>query len=232
VAKVESVKILKSKLEVISAWMFIRMKFGLHHHDFNKNWDLNVCRKYLRRFAKSTPILDAGSGANAVFSQLALNMKFENIYSIDYLDIKKKVRKKYPQLIHTKGTLEHIPHEDQKFGVIGCISVIEHLGSEKRVFDEFFRILKPGGIILITTDYWPNSIMTEDRYPYGMDMPKLKIYSHESIRRVFENASKSGFIFMDKMSDIETYLKNNHPKRKLIHWERMEISYTFLFFVK
>ncbi len=51
-----------------------------------------------------------------------------------------------------KGWCESIPAEDNSFDIIFCKSVLEHVDSPEKSLDEFFRILKPGGVVYIATE--------------------------------------------------------------------------------
>lgn len=69
----------------------------------------------------------------------------------------------FPELVmsdHTEivaATLgEPLPFADQSFDLILCQEGIEHVGNQNQVFDEFSRILKPNGLLLMTTPNYSN----------------------------------------------------------------------------
>ncbi len=43
--------------------------------------------------------------------------------------------------------------KDKTFDYIFCIQVLEHLKRPRKVFREFYRILKPGGLLFLTTNF-------------------------------------------------------------------------------
>lgn len=49
---------------------------------------------------------------------------------------------------------EGLPFEDDSFDLLWCSEVLEHLKEPARAFDEFRRVVRPGGEIVLTT---PNS---------------------------------------------------------------------------
>lgn len=51
-----------------------------------------------------------------------------------------------------KGWCESIPTESEEFDIIFCESVLEHVDSPEKSLDEFFRVLKPGGVVYIVTE--------------------------------------------------------------------------------
>jgi SAM-dependent methyltransferase len=56
---------------------------------------------------------------------------------------------------YTCGDLTALPFHDNRFNVVFCISVIEHLPREKMpaALGELGRVLRPGGRLLLTTDF-------------------------------------------------------------------------------
>lgn len=49
-----------------------------------------------------------------------------------------------------EGSIDSLPWEDDFFDAINCLDVLEHTFSPENIIREFSRVLKPGGIILIT----------------------------------------------------------------------------------
>lgn len=60
---------------------------------------------------------------------------------------------------YCEGQLTELPFEDASFDNIFCISVIEHLGHEgaPAALAEMRRVLKPGGRLLVTTDFYEDA---------------------------------------------------------------------------
>ena len=67
---------------------------------------------------------------------------------------------------------DEIPLSDKTLDSILCTEVLEHVKDPLAVWNEFYRILKPGGRVLLTTPtYWPTHEVPHDyfRYPeYGL----------------------------------------------------------------
>src|SRR5437588_9486959 len=113
-------------------------------------------RASLGRFWKTgtRDVLDAGSG-NGYFSWLAYKsgarvvaMNFEasqtekaKHFLIDY-------RKGDPtKLRFEQFNLYDLPKETRQFDEIICYEVLEHLRNDRAVVEQFYRILRPGGIL-------------------------------------------------------------------------------------
>jgi SAM-dependent methyltransferase len=61
------------------------------------------------------------------------------------------------------GDLLSTPWPDGHFAGITAISVIEHGVPDDDLCHEVSRLLKPGGLFIFTTDYWPQKIATTER---------------------------------------------------------------------
>ena len=49
--------------------------------------------------------------------------------------------------------ITNIPVEESRFDIIICTQVLEHLVDPRGAFTEFSRILKPGGVLMLTTNF-------------------------------------------------------------------------------
>ncbi len=106
---------------------------------------LYLVKKYMD---KNSIILDAGCGEGGVFSKSALNKKNKrkSLLGIDLEKVKNiYVDKQYI------GSLDKIPFKENVFDLIVCEWVAEHLEHPQRVFDEFSRVLKKEGHLILFT---------------------------------------------------------------------------------
>ena len=70
---------------------------------------------------------------------------------------------------YTVGDLLSTPWPDGHFAGISAISVVEHGVPDEELCREVSRLLRPGGIFVFTTDYWP----AEDRHHGAHVRPRL-----------------------------------------------------------
>ncbi len=71
-------------------------------------------------------------------------------------------------VMYTRQDLTAITYPDDTFDAITCISVLEHIPApaDQRAIDELLRILKPGGLLILTVDFTPTSADTVSRLTY------------------------------------------------------------------
>lgn len=98
-------------------------------------------------------LLDAGSGTGW-FSQKAAELGA----SVVSLDVGENILAQVASKCETKrvvGSVLEIPFPDNTFDVVVCTEVIEHTPNPRKAVTELCRVLKPGGILIITV---PNQI--------------------------------------------------------------------------
>jgi 2-polyprenyl-3-methyl-5-hydroxy-6-metoxy-1,4-benzoquinol methylase len=97
-------------------------------------------------------VLDVGCGDGFFTAQILQRFNLKNVYG---LDISSKAvdlaRLKHPEIKFQQGALDHIPEETNSIDSVTMIEVIEHLVDIEGTLKELFRVMKPGGILLITT---------------------------------------------------------------------------------
>lgn len=131
---------------------------------------------YLRPYIRpESHILDIGCGTGA-FLQLLGSQGYSNLYGIDISAFAlQEAQKHTPNLKVCCNDLQSaISLNDQQFDLISCLDVIEHLINPFVVLQEIARLLKPGGILLLTTPN-SNSIL---RYLRGEQWYALRDSSH------------------------------------------------------
>lgn len=76
-----------------------------------------------------------------------------------------------------------IPAPDSSFDVILCSEVLEHLPEPTHALDEFARLLKPGGVVILTAPFSSNVHMAPYHYCTGFSK---YWYEYHLSRRGFE----------------------------------------------
>lgn len=191
------------------------------HHDPQKNWDTLKCLAYLLDDAcPGGPVLDAGSGDKAVILRWLHRLGRRDLYACDIAPAKSEALQRYG-IEFTRQDLTATTYPDNFFAAVTSISVIEHnvpLGAFVR---EMRRILKPGGLLLVSTDYWPEPVDCSGIYPYGVAAGEMKL---------FDRASIADFITLAEAASFELCEAPSFAAReRAVRWERVDRDYTFFF---
>lgn len=107
-------------------------------------------------------VLELGCGEGRGVELLApLGTSYIGIDKIK--DVIDRLKSKFPDYEFKSGTFPPFPFEDNTFDTIITFQVIEHVKEDEAFVMEIHRVLKPGGVALITT---PNIKMTLSRNPW------------------------------------------------------------------
>lgn len=111
----------------------------------------------LRLFIQSSNgavrVLDAGCGNGSCSARLA-----EAGFQVWGVDISERAiasaKERYPQAIFCCASLEEqLPFQDGAFDAVYAGDVIEHIYDTRRMIAELGRVLKPGGMLFVSTPY-------------------------------------------------------------------------------
>jgi ubiquinone/menaquinone biosynthesis C-methylase UbiE len=113
--------------------------------------------------AKNAKVLDAGCGSGPL-SQALRARGFSDITAFDISDANLAAAKAHAHAAF-RSSAEDIQARDETYDLVASINMIEHVMEPKQVLAEFFRVLKPGGVLFLTTDNsWWQTMMTLRRF--------------------------------------------------------------------
>lgn len=93
-----------------------------------------------------------------------LTPKVNSYTAVDKIkEVVAKLSKQYPEGNFIQSNIPPLPFEDESFNSIVSFQVIEHIKDDVAYLKEIHRILKPGGVALLST---PNIKMTLSRNPW------------------------------------------------------------------
>ncbi|MGB3696674.1 MAG: class I SAM-dependent methyltransferase [Gordonia sp. (in: high G+C Gram-positive bacteria)] len=116
-------------------------------------------------------VLEAGSGEGYGASMLATRAR--SVTCVDYDEqAVEHTRRRYPELIVHRGNLIDLPLADASVDVVVNFQVIEHLWDQSAFVAECHRVLRPGGVLLMST---PNRIT----FSPGRDTPLNPFHTRE-----------------------------------------------------
>ena len=123
-------------------------------------------------------ILDIGCGPKRT-----MKLFYENGYEVYGADIEKfqeSDEEKY-EVRYSNFENEKLNYNNDYFDFIFCKSVIEHLHNTKNIFNEAFRVLKPGGSIIMLTPSWRHTYWG----PFYIDSTHVTPFTEASLHDSF-----------------------------------------------
>ncbi|SVB54956.1 uncharacterized protein METZ01_LOCUS207810, partial [marine metagenome] len=135
---------------------------GQHAHNRRYQKLANIVGEDLeRRTQNSRLILDIGCGDGFLFTHLAEGAHGAELYGMDLshrrLIITKK--RKFPVRL-LDGNAEYLPFGEATFDVVICTEALEHLIDPSAAIQEIRRILKPGGLLILTVPSLHTAFLT------------------------------------------------------------------------
>ena len=208
--------VLQSDKELELAYKQVQELGLTPHPDYSKNWDhLAALDFILNHTHKNSIILDAGADHKSRILPWLESYEYSKLYGLNPAFGSSFTRGK---ILYLPGNIEKTSFDNQSFDVITCMSVLEHGVDEELYFRETSRILKSGGYLITSTDYYPTPIPTHGKIAFGVP---IRIYSKSDILGFLRTASSCGF---ELEGDIQF-----ECVEKPIHWKGLE--YSFIMFV-
>ena len=121
--------------------------------------------------------------------------------------------------------LEKTNFQNNMFDYITSLSVIEHGVNTQNYFKEMNRILKKDGMLLTSSDYWPDKLVNKIINKDIRKMSPNNVFSKEEIEKeVIDVAEQNGFTLTEPIDFTH--------EDKVVHWRAttIERDYTFIFF--
>ncbi len=133
------------------------------------------------KHAKNKVILDAGCGSG-YGSETLVKAGAKKVFGIDLAARSihyAQAHHSHKNLIFRQGNLSKLDFPDKFFDLICIFEAIEHIKNYQQAVNEFYRVLKPGGLLIIST---PNKAL----YSPGTKKPFYPFHYHEFYLNDFE----------------------------------------------
>jgi SAM-dependent methyltransferase len=185
------------------------------HRDLPKNWDaLGAVTTVLTEAGTAARVLDAGS---ARYSPVLPWLRLYGLTDLvgNNLEFGADVRR--DGVLFRYGDITATDFPAGAFDAVTCLSVIEHGVPVGPFLAESARILRPGGVLVVSTDYDADPPDTSGITMYGQ---AVRIFSPAQIRDLVAAAATTGL-------DLAGELALSHSERP-VHWRRTGLDYTFI----
>lgn len=101
-------------------------------------------------FESDSAILEVGSGLGILTRQLALLIPKGEVWGIERsVEQLARVTNDLPNLHFRQADAHTLPFEENRFDVVYCRYLLEHVADPNKVLKEMHRVLKPGGKIFV-----------------------------------------------------------------------------------
>jgi SAM-dependent methyltransferase len=224
------IKVLHDWNEVGEATLALQRRGLPTHGTPQKNWDLCALDRVVQERAKAT-VLDLGCGSGEGLKMLCAAGTCAAVHGID-LHIawrlrlsqwKRRLAGPSTQWFQLhRGDIAHLPFASESIDVAFAISVIEHGVPLDAFFGETSRVLRPGGALFVTTDYWPDPVQTESAQAFGLPW---KVFTRSDIAAIVSHAARYGLM-------LEAPMDVPDCGRATVHWQRCDYTFIQLLFGK
>lgn len=139
------------------------------HPDRPKNWDTLLAVHHALSWAGDVqaPILDAGAGKESAFLPAMYRLGHRDLIGVNLLFDKPEA---IGGICYEPGDITKLSYPDAHFQFIACLSVIEHGVDVPKFLAEAARVLRPGGSLFLSFDYWNEPIDYSHWTARGVEM--------------------------------------------------------------
>lgn len=193
------IRVLQNWQEVGEAIQILQRQGLPLHHTPQKNWDHFLLYKILQAADRKSKLLDLGCGEGHTLSLLNC-MGFSNLDGVDLhmyprarakqlVSMLRSKRLRPPFRLH-RGDITRTRLDSSAFDMIVSVSTIEHGVDLEKFLLEVARLLRPGGTVFITTDYWQEQVCV-DRHASAFNLP-WHVFSPSEIQALVDTARAAG----------------------------------------
>lgn len=120
-------------------------------------------------------VLDAGCGTGEIAEQLI--RRGHEVWGLDIAEPMIRYAHERCGLGRFQlGNIEHLPFRDNTFDTVVCLGVMEYLNTDERALREIWRVLKPGGLAVISTPSATCPLYYVDHALFGLTVAVRPLY--------------------------------------------------------
>ncbi|MDQ1487230.1 MAG: hypothetical protein QOJ62_2923 [Actinomycetota bacterium] len=188
------------------------------HRDLPKNWDtLGAAATVLSRVGSNARVLDAGA---ARYSTLLVWLYLYGLRDLVGINLEFRRPVRHGSVRFEPGDATATRFDAGSFDAVTCLSVIEHGVPLAEFFAEAARLLRPDGVLVVSTDYDADPPPTDGLQAYGS---AVHIFSPREIHDLVKLADEAGFDLDGELTEAAL----GHPERPVL-WRRFGLRYTFI----
>lgn len=189
------------------------------HVDGPKNWDnLVAVWQTVLTTDPVHPVMDVAATAESAYLPGLRRLGYHDLVSINLDEPNPRVEQ---GIRYMQGDCTSTVFPEDHFGFISCLSVIEHGVNLRDFFRESFRILKQGGHLLVSTDYWQDPVDTMGQKAFGAP---VKVFTAGDAMDMIRTAQDAGFMVTGNV-DLTC-------DQRVVNWIGMDYTFINILFRK
>lgn len=188
--------------------------------DSRKHWDNLIALEAIRTLdiGRHEPIVDLGCRSGIILTWLH-QLGYRRLYGCDlrtpYPPLKAALSQKlwrtaisglrmyFPNRNRLRQSpVEHTGFPAGTFAAATCMSVIEHGVNVDALFREAARLLRPGGLFVLSTDYWPEGVEVGQLKRFAETHGYDRIFNRGQVMDICRKATVSGLSLLGTL-DLE-----------------------------
>jgi SAM-dependent methyltransferase len=195
---------------------------------WSRRWEYPFVAQRVIEFARGRPdqtkpfrLLDAGSGVTYFPYFVCAEVPGTEVTCFDanraYRPMFEAVNRATPgaNVRFVEGMLQKMPFDAAAFDAVCCISVLEHTGNYSEILDEFRRVLRPGGLLVLTFD-----LSLDGKFELPHDRAASLLTELGRIFKVPDGVDLGREL--DRMTQVDAILSTDHARRTqpdLLPWK-------------
>ena len=139
-------------------------------------------------------VLDAGCGTGGLISRLSTQNPSWHWTGIDLSPLACESARNRCTGEIVEGSVEALPFADETFDGLSSADVLYHVSDDRRALNEFFRVLKPGGVVVLNVpayrwlwSYHDEAVHSQRRYARRELRVKLRETGFVQVKTTFWN---------------------------------------------
>jgi SAM-dependent methyltransferase len=190
-----------------------------YYMDVEKTWDsLSALTYLLETTDKNAKIFDAGSSLYSVILPWLYLYGYRHLVGMN-LSFPGEID--HGPISYIKGDITRSKLADEEFDAVTCLSVVEHVPDVPSFLHETSRLLKTGGSLIISTDYWPKGVPTHGKREFNA---QFNVFDLNGIKALIQSAGRDGLELTGE-PDL-------HVGAPVVEWHGFQYTFVVLAFRK
>ncbi len=174
------------------------------------DWDISTIKEFLSKnnFSNSPKLLDVGCGMG-LFLFKARNAGFE-VQGLELSKYASEFAQNYDIPV-INSSIDETNFDNESFDAITMREVIEHLPNPLQTIKKTINLLKPGGVLFITTGNYdcPERKIKGKNWNYFMPEGHLTIFSHNTMKNYLMKAGFRKILITNQGDLLMNFLLRN-----------------------